>query len=107
MLLEQEGKLSLDEKLSTYFPDFPKAERISIKQLLKHTSGITDYHAFEKWKLDSKLDISQQYTLNTLLESPSLFEPSERFSYSNSGYIFLGLIIDQVSGQSFSQFIQS
>lgn len=106
LLLEQKGKLSLDDKLSIYFPDFPNSDRISIKHLLTHTSGITDYHAFDKWRNDSKLAIIPEYTLTTLLERPSIFEPGQRFSYTNSGYIFLGLIIEQVSGQTFDQFIR-
>jgi CubicO group peptidase (beta-lactamase class C family) len=107
LLLEKQGKLSVDDKLSQYLPDFPNAERISIKQLLTHRSGITDYHQFQDWEKNGMLNPSPQSTLSTLLSNPSIFEPGERFSYTNSGYIILGLIIEQVSGTSFSQFIQS
>ncbi|MCB9245684.1 MAG: beta-lactamase family protein [Flavobacteriales bacterium] len=106
LLLEQRGSLSLDDRLSKYFPDFPDADSVSIKQLLNHTSGITDYHAFEEWRNDSKLDITPAHTLSTIRKRPYIFKPGDRFSYSNSGYLFLGLIMEQVSGQSFEDLIQ-
>lgn len=107
LLLEQAGKLSLDDRLSAYLPEFPKAESITIKQLLTHRSGITDYHQFKGWEENGRLDPTPQTTLSTLLPNPSIFQPGERFSYSNSGYIILGLIIEKVSGLSFDQFIRS
>ncbi len=107
LLLEHQGKLSLNDKLAKFLPEFPNAEQISIKQLLTHRSGITDYHQFKGWEENAKLSPSPQSTLSTLLPRPSIFEPGERFSYTNSGYIILGLIIEQVSGLSYSQFIQS
>lgn len=106
LLLEQQGKLKLDDKLATYFPNFPNADRITLKQLLNHTSGITDYHAFANWEERGRMSVTPGSTLATLLERPSLFEPGTRFSYSNSGYLFLGLIIEQVSGRSFEAFIR-
>ncbi len=108
LLLEKQGKLSLDEKLSKFFPNFPEADRVNIKQLLTHTSGIRDYHAFENWREDSKSDkTTPQFTIEKVATKPFIFEPGLRFSYSNSGYILLGLIIEKVSNQTFEAFIQS
>ncbi|MEM6264939.1 MAG: serine hydrolase domain-containing protein [Bacteroidota bacterium] len=106
LLLAQQGKLSLKDRLSTYFPDFPHADRITIEQLLTHRSGLTDYHAFPDWKAKSKGDITPQQTLDQVAEKPLIFEPGSKFSYTNTGYIFLGLIIEQVSGRSFEAFMQ-
>ncbi len=107
LLLEQQGKLSLSDKLLKYLPEFPNAERVSIHQLLTHRSGITDYHQFKGWEENGMLNPSPQSTLSTLLSKPSIFEPGEKFSYTNSGYIILGLIIEQVSGLSFRAYIES
>lgn len=106
LLLEKEGKLSLDDKLSKYLPQFPNAESITIYHLLTHKSGVTDYHAFDNWEINSKLAPTPHSTLKTILKRPSEFQPGKKFSYSNTGYIILGLIIEQVSGLSFRQFIQ-
>lgn len=107
LLLEAQGKLSLEDKLSQFFPDFPKADSVSIKQLLTHTSGITNYHAFKDWRKDSKdKNTSPFTTLEKVKTSPYRFSPGERFRYSNTGYILLGLIIEQLSKQSFEDFIQ-
>lgn len=107
LLLENQGKLSLDDKLSTFFPEFPNAEKVTIKHLLTHRSGIKDYHAFSNWKEDGKLSVTPQSTMRTVAEDPFIFEPGERYSYTNSGYILLGLIIEQRSGQSFGEFMQN
>ncbi len=107
LLLEQQNKLSLDDKLALFFPDFPKASKVSIKQLLMHTAGVTDYHAVSTWKEDGKGNVTPQSTLNSIAENPFIFEPGQRFSYSNTGYILLGLIIEKLSGQSFEEFIQN
>lgn len=106
LLLENEGKLALDDKLSSYFPKFPNADLVTIRQLLTHTSGIRDYHAFKDWKTASKTDITPQTTIETVMSNPYIFKPGDRYSYTNSGYILLGLIIEKVSGFSFDKYIQ-
>lgn len=108
LLLAKEGKVALDDKLSKYFPDFPDADKVTIKQLLTHTSGIKDYHAFDTWVEESKSDkTTPESTIEKVASNPFIFEPGTRFSYTNSGYILLGLVIEQVSNQSFESFIQS
>ncbi len=106
LLLEKEGKLSLNDSLSNYFPDFPNGNNVTIHHLLTHTSGIRDYHALPDWKEDSQRDITPNYTVMRMAAEPFDFEPGTSFRYSNTGYILLGLIIEKVSKQSFEQFIQ-
>jgi CubicO group peptidase (beta-lactamase class C family) len=107
LILEKEGKLNLEDKLSKYFPSFESAAKITIDQLLTHTSGIADYRILSDWKADSKSDNTTPHsTVAKMSKKPLLFEPGERFRYSNVGYILLGLIIEKVSEQSFANFIQ-
>ena len=106
LLLEKEGLLQLTDSLSTYFPHFPRSEEVNIQQLLTHRSGIKDYHEFPDWREKGRLIQSPFETLNDVSRDPFLFNPGEHFSYSNTGYILLGLIIEQVSGLSFEDYIQ-
>ncbi|GAB5539103.1 MAG: hypothetical protein Salg2KO_12060 [Salibacteraceae bacterium] len=106
LLLEQDGKLSLTDKLSKYFPDFPKSDSVSIQQLLTHTSGIRDYHFFKDWKQRSKTELTPMDVIDQVKTDPYRFAPGTSFRYSNTGYIFLGLIIEKVSGQHFEDYIK-
>jgi len=107
LILEEEGKLNLSDKLSKYFPNFPSADSISIEHLLTHTSGISDYKSLPDWKEDSKSDITTPLTtIDKMSSLPLLFPPGSKYRYSNVGYILLGLIIEQVSNQSFDSFVE-
>jgi CubicO group peptidase (beta-lactamase class C family) len=109
MMLEERGKLSYDDILSKYFPEFPEySEQISIKHLLTHTSGIIDY-------LSRGLNLQQQFPIITkriIIDSLSnqpklLFKSGEKYGYSNSNYALLAFIIEKVSGQSYREFLQA
>jgi CubicO group peptidase (beta-lactamase class C family) len=106
--LAQAGKLSLNDPLSKYLAAFPNAEfanRATIHQLLNHTAGAGDYwdDAYEKsWDTITETKQMTPFVLKHLDASP----PGE-FSYSNSGYILLGLVIEAVSGQSYHDYVQS
>ncbi|WP_107039701.1 serine hydrolase domain-containing protein [Brumimicrobium mesophilum] len=107
LILEKEGKLKLSDKLSKYFPKFQAADDITIEHLLTHTSGISDYKILPNWKADSKSDLTTpQKTINEMSTQPLLFQPGKSFRYSNVGYILLGLIIEEASGEAFADFIQ-
>lgn len=103
-LVEQE-RLSLDDAVSQYFPDFPKGESITISHLLSHSSGIPDY-----LKPNFKFDYSQEWNphdiVKTVSHSELEFTPGQSFRYSNTGYVMLGLIIEKVSGQSYANYIE-
>lgn len=107
LILEEEGKLRLSDKLSKYFPEFQSSDRITINHLLTHTSGISDYKILADWKEDSKSDsTTPQITVSKMSDQPLLFEPGKKFRYSNVGYILLGLIIEKTSETSFENFIK-
>ncbi len=104
--LEEKNKLALSDKLSKYFPEFPNADDVTLEMLLTHTSGITDYHDFEDWKDLSKTEIDPIDVISRVKERPYRFAPGTNFRYSNTGYIFLGLIIEQISHLSFEQYLE-
>lgn len=105
VLLEQKHKLSLDDQLSKYFPEY-SGKNIAIKDLLNHTSGIKDYRALAMVKGDDTADYTNKY-LRELLGAQELdFEPGTSFSYSNSGYWYLVQIVEKVSGESIVDFAQ-
>lgn len=104
--LVQEGKLTRQTKLSAFFPDFPKADSVTIEHLLTHTSGISDYHDFDDWKTLSKTNLAPIDVINRVKERPYRFSPGTSFRYSNTGYIFLGLIIKKITGVSFEAYLK-
>ncbi|WP_417358302.1 serine hydrolase domain-containing protein [Flavobacterium sp.] len=107
VLLEQQGKLSLEDKLSKYFPDFPEyANTVSIVHLLNHTSGIKDHLALSMLRGHNHKDYTNEMLEDMLKVQELDFEPGSTFSYSNSGYWFLVRIIEKVSGKSIIDFAQ-
>ncbi len=107
VLLAEKGKLSLDDNLKKYFPKFPAyAEKITIKQLLNHTSGVRDYLQLAYLKgIGNDDHYVDDDIMNWLVRQEDLnFEPGEEFLYSNSGYWLLGQIVQQVSGESMAAF---
>ncbi|MEE1896871.1 serine hydrolase domain-containing protein [Flavobacterium rakeshii] len=107
VMLEQQGKLSLEDKLSKYFPDFPEyANTISIVHLLNHTSGIKDYLTLSMLRGHDNKDYTNEMVEDMLRVQELDFEPGSTFSYTNSGYWFLVRIIEKVSGKSIIDFAQ-
>jgi CubicO group peptidase (beta-lactamase class C family) len=108
VLLENEGKLSLDDDVRKYIPelhDFDEG-KITIKNLLYHTSGLRDYLGL-LWLSGISWDneITEQSVLNLLVKQKDLnFPPGDKFLYSNSGYIALAVIIRRITGQSIGTF---
>jgi CubicO group peptidase (beta-lactamase class C family) len=104
MLLQQKGLLHYDDLAATYVKGLPGyAGGITIRQLLTHTSGIRDYEGV----LDNRKQLTNQDVIKWLNEERKLqFIPGSQFAYSNSGYIILSLVIESISGLSYSQFLQ-
>lgn len=101
--LQEDGKLSLDDKLSTYFPDFPNGDKISIENLLTHTSGIHNFTDDVDIEDSANINhpIPQQRILDQIMSKPADFRPGARYSYNNSGYFLLGMIIEKITGKSY------
>src|ERR1043166_162722 len=116
MLLAHDSKLRYDQPLTEVFPEFPVyGKAITIRHLLNHTSGLPDYEdlmtAAEQRKGASIWSESNQIQDAEVLklleqESAGKFSPGTQWSYSNSGYLVLGLIVARVSGKLFPEFLQ-
>ncbi|MES2760796.1 MAG: serine hydrolase domain-containing protein [Bacteroidota bacterium] len=107
MILQEQGKLSTDDKLAKYIADYPNGDKITIHHLLTHTSGIYNFTDMERYDsimtLPHTLDKLISYFKNTKLD----FEPGEKFNYSNSGYVLLSYIIEKASGKKYHEFIST
>ena len=104
--LQEEGRLSVNDKLSKFFPDFPRGDEVTIHHLLTHTSGIKSFTS----KPDFMATVTSPATSDQMIDSfkndPFDFDPGEELSYNNSGYFLLGLIIEKVSGKSFNDYLR-
>ena len=105
VLLQQQGKLNLDDNLRKYIPEFPAyAEKITINQLLNHTSGLKDHRALAMLRGDNSDNYSSAEIKAMLVTQELNYEPGAKWSYSNSGYWCLAQIVEKVSGQSIASF---
>jgi CubicO group peptidase (beta-lactamase class C family) len=107
LLLAERGKLKLDDPLKQYMPDAPASwDRITIFNLLTHTSGIPNFTALPQYKALQVNDASVLKTIGEVRDKPLDFFPGEKMSYSNSGYIVLGYVIEKISDVTYEQFVQ-
>ncbi len=106
LLLEERGKLKVGDRLRTYFPEAPMEwDRITIHNLLTHTSGIPNFTSFADYSSIKLTSRSAGDAVAAFRDRPLEFGPGEKYSYSNSGYLALGAIIEKASGQSYEQFL--
>jgi CubicO group peptidase (beta-lactamase class C family) len=104
--LQEEGRLSIHDTLSKFFPDFPRAKEVTLYQLLTHTSGIHSYTDKPDFMQRVRSPITPSQLMEYFKNDPYVFNPGERFQYCNSGYFLLGQIIEKVSGKSYGDFLQ-
>lgn len=105
--LEEQGKLSLDDKLSKYIPDYPQGDKVTIHMLLNQTTGIPDYTALPETDLHSEvLDVAPADFIRSFRDQPYLFAPGTQWAYSNSNYFLLGYIIEKITGQPFADYLK-
>jgi len=105
--LEEKGILKVDDKLQKYISDYPRGDEITIKNLLTHTSGIpnhTEFEDFNKGRRVYKYNILE--TISTFKSRTLKFNPGEKFDYSNSNYILLGFVIEQLSKVTYEEYIK-
>jgi len=106
--LIEEGKLSLEDKLIKFIPDYsPNVEKITIANLLAHTSGIKNYTGLPAFnEILKRRDLSPLELIALFKDQPLDFEPGSNYQYSNSGYILLGFIIEKLSGMAYGKYVQ-
>ena len=107
--LVADGKLDLQKPVTTYLPDYPKAsgDIITCHHLLTHTSGIPNYTSFPTFMKDnSRNPYTPDEFLKMFADKELDFTPGEKFSYSNSGYFLLGVIIEKLTGKSYEEMLK-
>jgi len=106
LLLQEQGKLSLDDHVSKYFPDLTRANEITIRELLSHTSGYEDYapqdYIIPEWTQPT----TPQTVLDRWAKKPLNFDPGTKYQYSNTNYVLAGQIFEKVSGQPLVAFLR-
>jgi CubicO group peptidase (beta-lactamase class C family) len=106
LLLAERGKLTLEDPIRKYMPDAPAAwDKITIFNLLTHTSGIPNFTSLPEYKSLQLVEAPVAKTIATVRDRPLDFPPGEKMSYSNSGYLVLGYVIERVTGASYEQFV--
>ena len=103
MLMVEQGKLDLKQKLADFFPDIPQADSITLDQLLSHRSGIFNFTADPNYLGFMMKSRSREEMLRVIAAYAPVFEPGERYEYSNSNYVLLGYILEEVTGQSYAK----
>jgi D-alanyl-D-alanine carboxypeptidase len=106
LLLQEQGKLSLDDKVSKFVPNLTRANEVSIRQLLSHTSGYQDF-----WPQDYVMPFVLQPTTSQKIMDrwariPLDFDPGTKWQYSNTNYVIAGVIVEKASGMPFIQFLR-
>lgn len=105
--LFEEGKLSLQDPITKYLPEYPtQGYTITIEHLLTHTSGIKSFTEMKTWTDDlKKMQYTPKEKIDFFKNEPMDFAPGTQYKYNNSGYIILGYIIESVSGKSYAAYI--
>jgi CubicO group peptidase (beta-lactamase class C family) len=107
LLLEQDGLLRVEDPISKFLPDYPRGDEITLRHLLSHTSGIVEYTRAPEFWSNIRLEMPHEEFTGVFRDKPLDFEPGAGWSYSNSGYHLLGIVIENASGMTYEEFMQS
>jgi D-alanyl-D-alanine carboxypeptidase len=102
----EQGKISLDDRVSKYLPDVPHMQQITVRQLLNHTSGAHNYTDVPEWAKSWGEDMSPRQIVAFVDKDTLDFAPGTKWSYSNTGYVLLGMILEKVTGQPYAAYLQ-
>lgn len=105
LILEEQGKLSVNDKLSKYFPEFANGDSITLHLLLCHRSGLGDYSEDESLDTLIKQRRTKEFMIQFISKISPEFLPNSDYNYCNSNYYLLGCIIEKVSGKNFREFV--
>ncbi len=106
MQMVEEGKLTLETKLSTYYPKFENADKITIEHLLRHRSGLYNFTNSPDYISMMEEPQSQSSLLDVMMENKNNFEPDAQMEYSNTGYVLLSYIAEKVDNKSFDKILR-
>ncbi|MCX8129155.1 MAG: serine hydrolase [Clostridia bacterium] len=107
MQLQEKGLLSVEDKLSEYYPDFKRGDEITIHNLLTHSSGIPNYTDMPEYIRQITKIYKAEDIISFLKDKPLDFDPGKEYKYSNSGYLLLGGIIESASKLSFDEYLKN
>ncbi len=105
LILQQEGKLNVTDRITKYFPEYPQWHDIALKHLLQHASGIREMTEIEPFKSNQAKDWNPREVITRMAEEPLDFQPGQNAAYSNVGCIILGVVIEKVTGVSYNDFL--
>ena len=104
--LVDQGKISLDDELTKFLPDYPThGQSVKVRYLLSHTSGVKNYGG-PSWRKNKRLDLSPAEWIALVRDEPFDFSPGTNFNYSNAGYDLLAMIVAKVSGETYPDYIR-
>jgi CubicO group peptidase (beta-lactamase class C family) len=111
MMLVEEGKIGLDDSIVKYFPNAPQSwQAIRVKNLLSHTSGLSEYESNERVGPEGpfyiRLDFTEDELVNKIEALPIEFKPGDKWDYRNTNYVLLGVIIHKVTGSFYADYLQ-
>ncbi|TAN07232.1 MAG: class A beta-lactamase-related serine hydrolase [Rhodanobacteraceae bacterium] len=106
LMLQQQGKLNIDDKIAKFFPELTDADHVTIRQILSHTSGYQDYWPQDYLMPMMKLPTTPAHIMDTWAKKPLDFAPGSEWQYSNTGYVIAGSIVQKVTGQTPFEFLQ-
>ncbi len=105
--LAEEGRLSLDDPLSKFLPDYPGGDAVSVRMLLDHTSGIRSYTSIPGvMEGPIRRDLDTAALIDTFKDEKPDFAPGEQWRYNNSGYVLVGAVIEEASGQPWYEYLE-
>ena len=105
LILQEQGKLKLDDAVSKYVPGLTRGDEVTIRQILSHTSGYQDYWPEDYLMTPMMKPETAQQIIDTWAKKPLDFEPGTKWQYSNTNYVIAGLIVEKVSGQKLMDFL--
>lgn len=104
--LQEQGKISVNDKLSKFVPDFPRGNEVTIHHLLTHTSGIHNFTAKPDFINKVTAPVTEDSLIASFKNDPFDFSPGEKWQYSNSGYFLLGYIVEKVTGKPYGDYLK-
>ncbi len=105
LLLQEEGKLSLDDAVGKYVPGLTRGDEVTIREILSHTSGYQDYWPEDYVMTTMKHDETAQQIIDTWAKKPLDFDPGTQWQYSNTNFVIAGRIVEQVTGMPYMEFL--
>jgi D-alanyl-D-alanine carboxypeptidase len=105
ILLRDDGKLSLDDHVSKFIPGVTDGDKITIRELLSHTSGLQDFWPQDYMFSDMTVPTTPQHIIDKWAKKPLDFDPGTRWQYSNTGYVVAGMVVEKVSGEPLLTFL--